>query len=396
MNRELVSCPTSEKTKRRKRGGVRSAEAKSSGTAILCGYYGMQNTGDDAFLAVTAWATQKYLQAQTIFARAHRLPVVPTLGVRPLYPFPPLRGLGRLNLCLEVLRLRRVRHLVWGGGSVVHSERINEDYCRMMDRATVATSFAVGISVGPFPNTRTEVAAARFLNRLAFVGVRDQISYERTLDIAPKANVNLTFDLAPLLLRLPGSRPKCPTTQRGGLGIALCNYERFVGGDLKRESERLAIVTEAIRTCVLAGAVDRVVMIDFNGHPRFGDHELHAELAHRLGNLVRAEHVRYCDDPAAVMQRIGTLRGMLAMRLHAAVFAFCNSIPTVMLCYHEKCREWSRMIGAPIEQTLDAYDLRADKLSAQIEAMFLSKAQLPAMTPAEACDRALSNWAWCL
>jgi hypothetical protein len=53
------------------------------------------------------------------------------------------------------------------------------------------------------------------------------------------------------------------------------------------------------------------------------------------------------------------------------------------------------MIGAPMEQTLNAYDLRADTLSAQIEVMFRSEAPLPAMTPAEACERALKNWTWC-
>lgn len=378
------------------RSELRLEMAKSTGTAILCGYYGMQNTGDDAFFNVTAWAARKYFQAGTIFALTRRIPVVSNIQVRPLYLFPQLLGMGGLNLFLELFRVRRANHIIWGGGSIIHSETMNQEYFRIMNRANAATPFAAGVSVGPFPNVRAEASSARFLERLAFVGVRDQISFDRTLDIAPKANVKLTFDLAPLLILASRNSTKNPPTKRSGLGVALCNYERFVGGELKRESERLAIVAKAIQACVLAGVIDHVVMIDFNGNPRIGDHELHADLAHRLGRHVRTEHIGYYSDPAVVMQRIGTLRGMLAMRLHAAVFAFCNSIPAVLLCYHEKCWEWSHMIGAPIERTMNAYDLCANSLATQIEAMLQPDALLPAMTPAEAAERALGNWTWCV
>lgn len=355
----------------------------------------MQNTGDDAFLAVAAVAARKHLRSENIFSRSHRTPMVSGVRVRPLYPFPSLPGLGRLNACPEYLRLRRAKHLIWAGGSIIHTQAINDAYCRMMDLARDSKAFAAGVSVGPFPNTGAEASAARFLNRLDFVGVRDQVSYQRVLEIAPKAHVKLTFDLAPLLIqemRNPAGRT--PPARRG-LGVALCNYERFVGGVAKRENERLAVVAEAIRTCVRAGAVDHVVLIDFNGHPQYGDNALHAELAHRLGADVSTEHVRYCDDPVTVMRRIGTLRGMLAMRLHAAIFAFCNSVPSVLLCYHEKCGEWARMIGAPMERTLDAAQLDPAALASQIKGLFQSEAALSAMRPVEAAGKAFENWSWC-
>jgi polysaccharide pyruvyl transferase WcaK-like protein len=168
-----------------------------------------------------------------------------------------------------------------------------------------------------------------------------------------------------------------------------------VGGDLKRERDRLTVVAEAIRTCARAGAVDHVVLIDFNGHPQFGDDAIHAELAHRLENCVSTERVRYCDDPVAVMRRIATLRGMLAMRLHAAIFAFCTSVPAVLLSYHEKCREWARMVGAPMDQTMDTGQMDPTVLVSQIKALSKSEPPLSAMKPVEAVGRAIENWSWC-
>jgi len=372
-----------------------SLSVKPPGTAILIGYYGMQNTGDDAFLAVAAAAARKHLRSDSIFARSYRVPTVSGVEVRPLFPFPPLRGLGRLNSFPEHFRLRRARHLIWAGGSIIHTDSINEGYCRILDLAREAKGFAAGVSVGPFTNTSAESSAARFLTRLDFVGVRDQISYQRVREIAPKAHVRLTFDLAPLLMRETSNRTGGTLPARRGLGVALCNYERFVGGDLKRERDRLTVVAEAIRTCARAGAVDHVVLIDFNGHPQFGDDAIHAELAHRLENCVSTERVRYCDDPVAVMRRIATLRGMLAMRLHAAIFAFCTSVPAVLLSYHEKCREWARMVGAPMDQTMDTGQMDPTVLVSQIKALSKSEPPLSAMKPVEAVGRAIENWSWC-
>lgn len=369
--------------------------AKSPGTAILRGYYGMLNTGDDAFLAVTAWAVQKFFHAENIFACTHRISKLLSTKVEPLYLFPRLRKLRWLNWGPEILGLRKAKYLIWGGGSIIHGESLSTSYCQMIDRATAATSFAAGVSIGPFPNVRAESSAARFLKRLAFVGVRDQISYERAINIAPDANIKLTFDLAPLLIQAIGDNFCESPVQPKGLGVALCNYERFVGGDISQETRRLAIVAEAIRKSADAGVIDSVVLIDFNGHPRYGDYLLHIELAHRLGGLVPVEHFRYCENPAVAMKRIGMLRGMIAMRLHAAVFAFCNSIPTVILCYHEKCNEWARMIRAPLDQTMYANELCPSAIAHQIERIFRSEASFPNMTPSEAASRSLSNWTWC-
>jgi polysaccharide pyruvyl transferase WcaK-like protein len=369
-------------------------DIKSPGAAILFGYYGMQNTGDDAFLSVTARAVNKYFRPNSIFAYGHRIPIIHTEGVKPLYPFPQLRVIERLNHFLEPIRLKQAGQLIWGGGSVIHTDSSNEYYCRAIDSVPRALSFAVGVSVGPFRNTKAEKSAARFLNRLSFIGVRDQISLERALGIAPNANVKLTFDLAPLLDIAKDKSQIRHATNRIGLGISLCNYERFVGGEIKKESERIKTVSEAIKACVKDGAIERVVLIDFNGHPQYGDHELHAELAYRISGSVKVEHVKYNEDPTKVIKRIGHLQGMLAMRLHAAVFAFCNSVPNVMLCYHEKCLEWGRMIGAPKEQTLDASHLNTKELAGQIEAILKPDVIYPAMKPIEAVERAMLNWTW--
>jgi polysaccharide pyruvyl transferase WcaK-like protein len=263
-----------------------------------------------------------------------------------------------------------------------------------LNGARRATAFAVGASVGPFRDAGAEAACSRFLQRLAFVGVRDRVSLDRARSIAPHANVRLTFDLAPALLLVPGFQDTGSESQRTGLGISLCNYERFTGGDTTRETRRLAAVASAVRSAADAGLLDHVVLIDFNGHPRFGDHELHLELADRIGDRLSVEHVRYNDNPVEVLQRVGTLRAMLAMRLHAAVFAFCTGTPALMVCYHEKCREWADMIRLPSDCMVDAAECDAADLESRFERLCGSCPPMPEMSRAEATALTLGNWTW--
>ncbi len=363
-------------------------------TAFLRGYYGMQNTGDDAFLAVAAWGAQNFCQSTKIYATASRVPRIPFARVRPLGFRLSFHGMGIPTRLWERFVLKRTHWIVWGGGSVLHSAAGITQQCRCLDYASHATAFAIGVSVGPFRDAGAEAACGRLLQRLAFVGVRDRASFERARSISPRANVKLTFDLAPALSLVPGCPNAGSEGPRSGLGISLCNYERFVGGDTMREETRLAAVANAVRAAADASLLDRVVLIDFNGHPYYGDHDLHRDLAERIGSKLQVEHIRYNDNPVAVLQRVRTLRAMLAMRLHAAVFAFCAETPTVMLCYHEKCREWGNMIRLPSNCMVDAREIDPADLESRLERLCGTNPFMPEMPPAEATTHAMENWTW--
>jgi polysaccharide pyruvyl transferase WcaK-like protein len=344
--------------------------------------------------AVAAWGINRFCQADTIYATTGTLPKIGSNNVRPLFfPFS-FRGMGLVARMRECMAARRSDWLVWGGGSNFHSEKDLDFHCRRLDSAPRATAFAVGISVGPFYDAGAEAACGRFFKRLAFVGVRDQMSLERVQKIAPQANVQLTFDLAPLLPLVAGIRDFRTDTPRAGLGVNLCNHDRFVGEGTRRETARLALVADALCAAAKEQLIDRVVLIDFNGHPIYGDHELHCELAERLRDRVPVEHVGYLDDPVEVMRRVASLRAMLAMRLHSAVFAFCTQTPTLLLCYHEKCYEWGKIAHLPADYCVDPSKISAADLKNRIGRLYGPQAPVPGLSLEIARDRAMSNWTW--
>lgn len=365
------------------------------GQGLLIGYYGEQNSGDDAFLAVTSWGTRMYSGITHSFATASHIPSFCADCISPLY-FPiQFRGSGLYNRLHTAYRRHHSRSIVFGGGSNFHTTAHLQYWRKNIELAGPGPHYAVGISVGPFRDATAADECAQLFTHLAFIGVRDKASYERVKQLAPEAPVELTFDIAPLLPRAMNTViPSVPASQRRGLGVSLCNYERFVSGDTQREEERIGIVAQAILKQVEAGLVDEVVLLDFNGHPHFGDHAVHQALRRQLEPSVPVQHIAYTGNPLAMMEALSRLRGVIAMRLHAAVFAFCTDTPVVMLSYHEKCQEWAKMIGLPEELIADTSSLTAETFAAKTTAMLRATSLKPGLSVADAVAASMRNWTW--
>ena len=359
----------------------------------LVGYYGRRNTGDDTFLTVSAWGARRYLGCDEIYAVAGVLPNTHGIQVRPVHFTTQLSTYDRIR---EWWSYSRAGSIVFGGGSNFHTRAYMEGVSRKLELSRLArrstVRAAVGVSIGPFRDARAETACAKLLNKLTFVGVRDRASYKRAMEIAPDARVELTFDLAPLLPVVTNVDVGEISRSSNSLGVAMCNYERFVGGRVQDEERRIRIVAESIRNNV--GLVDEVVLFDFNGHEYFGDASVSNALAELLQGAIPVRHFRYEADPVSMLRGIAGLRGMIAMRMHAAVFAFCSRTPFVLLAYHEKCREFGNMIGFPSELTFDASHLEVDAITRGIELILDGNGPLSLLPVETATENALRNWSW--
>jgi polysaccharide pyruvyl transferase WcaK-like protein len=354
-------------------------------TAFLHGYYGRRNTGDDAFVAVSAWGARRYLGCDAFVANATELPLTRGTSVRPLYwSHKPLW----LSRWFDRRAAGHAASIVFGGGSNFHTRASIEHRTALLKLAGDGRHCAVGVSIGPFRDAGAEEACADILRRLSFVGVRDVASLARAKSLAPDARIELTFDLAPLLPLAAGLGDPAPVTRRG-LGIALCNLNH---GDASQDTPLVHAVAAAIGDA--RESIDELVLIDFNGDPFYGDTAAHRALAALVGDVLPVRTIPYASDPVHTWQAVSGVRAMLSMRLHAGVFAFCTSTPSITLSYQEKCREWATLIGAPANSVFDTGRVNAKELSAAIRVLLTDDTPMPALSPAEAQTRALRNWTW--
>jgi polysaccharide pyruvyl transferase WcaK-like protein len=175
----------------------------------------------------------------------------------------------------------------------------------------------------------------------------------------------------------------------------VCPYERLVGGDVAQEHRRVEAVAEAVIAAVRRGAVDEIVVLDLNSHPVKGDAALHDALEARLAAVpVTVRRVRYHQDPLITLDVIAGLRGIVTMRLHGAVFAYCVGTPAVMLAYHEKCYGWAESVGFPQSLVVDAITIDQAALSAALTLVMDDNPPSPRLPLAEARRQAWRNWEW--
>src|SRR5690625_7995415 len=67
------------------------------------------------------------------------------------------------------------------------------------------------------------------------------------------------------------------------IGVSLCNYERYVAGDLKREEKRNKFVEEVLKLIAQHNNIQFKFFI-FNGNKSIGDEVLTNELIEKLSN----------------------------------------------------------------------------------------------------------------
>ncbi|MGV8079855.1 MAG: polysaccharide pyruvyl transferase family protein [Syntrophales bacterium] len=332
-------------------------------TAFISGYYGMDNTGDDCLLAVASWGTGRFIKPRKLLASAVKVPSIvdcklaaPILRHKQFLP-----GQYRLTEWITAIGAKTI---VFGGGSIFHTARDMKRKIELLKLSGTGPHYAIGVSLGPFQDKASEACCEELLKRLSFTGLRDQESVDIARSMSKNIHYRKTFDLAPLLPRSCNTAIEHfiqSSNERKGIGIALCDYERFTGGNRTNEIIRRRKIINVMKT-LPKEIIDEVVLIDFNGHRYFGDASIHQDIKQEISQTVKIRRIPYLADPLRTLKEIGSLRLLVAMRLHAAIFGFITNTPTVMISYHPKCQGWAMQIGLAARYVLDGIAWDVDHL----------------------------------
>jgi polysaccharide pyruvyl transferase WcaK-like protein len=368
--------------------------------AVFNGYYGMQNAGDDAFLEVAAWGARKYWgTTDTLFFS----PELPQLQ-QPARSLNAFAGYG--SFARALYEIAGADRFVSAGGSTFHSPLHKTDlrtYAAWKKRLRLpGQTGAIGISLGPYTSAEGERSIVRYLRSLDFLALRDQHSYELACSYQlPYAPVR-AFDLAALL---PDMLP-APVASRGVgpaeaasvrdypvVGVSLCHYERYTGGDPRKEARRLDFVLRLLSQLRQRPGL-RFRFFLFNGHPHMGDAAATQEVISALeaAGPLDYELVPYLANVAQTYAAIGDCDLLLSTRLHASIFACYARVPFFLIEYHRKCSDFLEDVGQAAAYRLQDAERDPLAVAAEMEAL-LSRA--PYFPPAHWEDtraRALLNF----
>ncbi|MFQ3193282.1 MAG: polysaccharide pyruvyl transferase WcaK-like protein [Colwellia sp.] len=358
--------------------------------AYLVGYYGMKNSGDDALMFATAWAAKHLLGCKNTkvglygdYNREtqsdHQLP----LKFNQQFP-----GQNRLLHYITALQSKRI---IFGGGSVFHSESDINLKRQLISLSNAKKSLAVGVSIGPFNSINAEKSCAKFLNKCGYVGVRDSESLDIAKSIAPKANVKKTFDLAPLLLCSKKYKPN--KIERKGIALTLCSVPINAMGktDKQAEQQRFEQFSQLI-TQLYAKTGEAITLIEFNGHTSLGDWRINNNIVFQLKNTIPITIQKYQSNPIALLEDLASYKTIISMRLHGSILGYLANTPVLSINYHKKCNGWCDEIGLSKHYQIDLFNLNIETIVGAIVKGLSTSFISPTLSVDTALKNSLSNW----
>jgi polysaccharide pyruvyl transferase WcaK-like protein len=359
--------------------------------AYLVGYYGMKNSGDDALMYATAWAAKHLIGCENTkvglygdYTRETRSDHKLALKFNQQFP-----GQNRLLHYKTALQSQRI---IFGGGSVLHSETDINLKRQLMSLSSPKKSLAVGVGIGPFNSLAAEKSCAKFLNECGYVGVRDNKSLEIAQSIAPRANVKKTFDLAPLLL-LSSNRSQPQNIERKGIALTLCSVATNPSGhtDSPAEEKRFEQFAQLI-TALYLKTGEPITLIEFNGHSSLGDWKINNNIVSKLNKNVPVTIKKYDPNPIALLENLSSYKAIISMRLHGSILGYLANTPVLSINYHSKCKGWCDEVGIPDEYRIELSDLNVKNIVNQITQGLSSEFKPPYLPIETALQNSLSNW----
>ncbi|MBL3654834.1 polysaccharide pyruvyl transferase family protein [Fulvivirga sediminis] len=362
-------------------------------SVTFLGYYGQFNTGDDAFCVVSDWGARKFWNESNVKFAGSDLPIgyFGKTVKSTLFTTHQFKGQHHVESLFQPFIGKNV---IYAGGSVFHREIdrfTREGIFSNYRKLGLLNLSAIGVSIGPFKNSRDRNSIRNYLSKFSFIALRDERSYEEVIDMNLSTTAVKAFDLAALLPSMYSIQPK--QTSQPVLGVSACYYERYTCGDTKKEKARIDKLMGSIELVVKRIPNIRLKIFCFNAHPVFGDNEITDSLVAFFSDKnVDVERIEYNSSPESIWNEIQKCDAVLSTRLHSGIFSCFAEVPFIQIEYHYKCTDFLKDVGYDSRYTIGDFDISESEVALRIERIIVDK-KSPSIKFMESCkDRALLNF----
>jgi polysaccharide pyruvyl transferase CsaB len=295
---------------------------------LLSGYYGFGNLGDEAILAAV---TQELASA------------VPDIEIEVLSSDPAhtrrVHGLvaaDRWRMRSIWSALRRCDFLVQGGGGLIQdatSAASPAYYLGVLAMARFARRpYAIFLQgLGPLTRRHWQKWTARLCGKARLVVLRDAHSTDLLSQWGFRGNVVVAAD--PVVLLKPAPREEVASwLAEHNAALPDGPYRVLVPREV---GEHEPALTAAARAMTSGGK--QAIVVPFQ--------QPDEDLARRLASASGATFLPTPEDPRVALALIAASSGVLAVRLHAVVFAASSGIPALAVAYDPKVSAFCDAVG---------------------------------------------------
>ena len=323
--------------------------------ALISGYYGYDNLGDDAILKVIAEQTGRMNPPVrlTVLSRRPR-ETASRFGLRAIPRFSPwavAQGLRRSDL------------LISGGGSLLQDRTSTRSLLYYLAVIRLAKRmkkpvFLYANGVGPLLRNRNRKRVARTLKDCDVITLRDSDSVQELTELGmPSEKLILTADPAFLLEENPEGRKLIAAAGvpegRPVLGVSV---RRAVG--------------KTVDAAGFAALCDRLsrekgLAVVFVAMQNPGDLELSRQIRAQMQE--EAWILPRTEEPELLLGAIGAMEAVISMRLHTIIFAAKMRVPVLGCEYDPKVGAFLSMLEQPSCGSPEALDTeRAFRLAEEL------------------------------
>lgn len=307
----------------------------------VSGYYGCGNAGDEAVLAGMAASFRRQAGERVRLTVLSQNPSDTTA----------LHGLEAVNrMDMKQVRdaLRQSDLLISGGGSLLQDTTSARSLLYYLWIARMA--FQAGKPVmfyaqgmGPLNRKMSRLLVRQVANRAAYLTVRDEPSAQLFKAIGV-TNTKLEVTADPAFALAPATEDKIDALCRAEgisataplIAVALRPWSGSGPSPLDNYSRLLT----SLRTQTSA----QIVLLPMHSHD---DVTFACDVANQTGNADAFPVVKNAYAPDALLGLIGRMQAVVAMRLHALIFAARMSVPPFALAYDPKVENLMQLLGLP-------------------------------------------------
>lgn len=336
---------------------------KTDRKALLLGYYGANNLGDDMMLhCLLPWLRNQDCRVTVISENP-----VETTDRFTTEAVGNIPMLGQWNcrkswLGGEALRLfARIRQndlLVVGGGDLIRDDKGWKTFSYTMEKVVIALMLKKSVCLVNIGISEPVTGYGRALLGWALQRVKHVIARDRrTFNLARSYGCDNVTLLPDIVVRLPEALPPYSgaVNQRPYMVVSLREDPDAFGQYPFADSHCRALAT-TLDTIARRDVID-IVFIPFHGGGSHDDNSLHRKVAAHMVEKGRIVFRDWTADLSELLAWIGNARCVLGMRLHAIVLAVAARRPCIAMPYDQKIYQFSEFVNlqhfVTSEQLLD-------------------------------------------
>lgn len=334
---------------------------------VVSGYYGCGNAGDEAVLAGIA---RSFARQSGGRVRLTVLSQNPDATTR----LHGLAAVDRMNMAQVKATLRESDLLLSGGGSLLQDTTSVRSLLYYLWIARMARQggkpvmfYAQGM--GPLNRPISRLLVRHAANRAAYLTVRDEPSAQLLKAIGvTNPRLEVTADPAFALTPAPAGAVDAILRQEGVLAdmpLIAVALRPWSGSGLPPLDTYARLLTELERQ---TGA--RIVLLPMHAGE---DVAFALDIVQRMGKAEAFSVIRGAYAPDVLLGIVGRMQAVVAMRLHALIFAARQSVPPFALAYDPKVENLMNLLGlADSLVSWNGFD--PDIVAAQVAALVSDRA----------------------